>query len=338
MQQRQTAGAKDFAAGGAGGIGLGEESFGFAPNQGSQSPDAGASATPASFNTIAGFGKKDVSTAASKFQQKVSLAGKENLSKSIGGLKAKVTVYNGKKFIQVDDDDERLEYYRMNARDAAKDVQQKINFLNKVGSLENERIKDLEALKKQTFQIADGQPVSPLSNDIVQQNQVAQITGQDVDQLINNQLISGIPRTNMKNLRKEIIQKTLSRLGLHLEPVIEQAQFKDAVEKPNMSKEMRKPITVMQHVSKGDYKFAGNRDEIHHERKNYEVVDTVSEGIELIVKIMFKGFGKEVTDFQQKLKKFGQAADYRHMMQNLKNHSNIGDGLLLHRNKQRLGV
>ena len=80
----------------------------------------------------------------------------------------------------------------------------------------------------------------------------------------------------MKN-RKEIIQKTLSRLGLHLEPVIEQAQFKDAVKKAeDMSKEMRKPITVMQHVSKGDYKFAGNRDEVRKlERKNYEVVDEV---------------------------------------------------------------
>ena len=196
MQQRQTAGAKDFAAGGAGGIGLGEESFGFAPNQGSQSPDAGASATPAAFNTIAGFGKKDVSAPASQVSAKVSLGGKGSLSKSIGGLKAKVTVYDGKKFIQVDDDDERLEYYRMNARDAAKDVQQKINFLNKVGSLENERIKDLEVQKNKLFQIADGQPVSPLSNDIVQQNQAAQITGQDVEQIITNRLqrISGIPR------------------------------------------------------------------------------------------------------------------------------------------------
>ena len=86
----------------------------------------------------------------------------------------------------------------------------------------------------------------------------------------------------MKN-RKEIIQKTLSRLGLHLEPVIEQAQFKDAVKKAeDMSQEMRKPITVMQHVSKGDYKFAGNRDEVRKlERKNYEVVDTISESVEL---------------------------------------------------------
>ena len=55
----------------------------------------------------------------------------------------------------------------------------------------------------------------------------------------------------------------------------------------------------------------------------------MNEDVELdeTVKIMFKGFGKEVTEFQQKLKKFGQAADYRIMMQNLKNHSNVGDGL-----------
>ena len=274
----------------------------------------------------------------------------------------------------------------------------------------------------------------------------------------------------MKN-RKEIIQKTLSRLGLHLEPVIEQAQFKDAVKKAeDMSKEMRKPITVMQHVSKGDYKFAGNRDEVRKlERKNYEVVDTVSESVELedgkqvtvkqfvsdeaaqsaigdaegllnstevmsgvfamvfdskmskdnfvathknslkeevhldemkrsdepftvvaiknnkvvgkaygilhdeiedaiqsmkedkkgakisvesksgrivhtesvqldeTVKIMFKGFGKEVTEFQQKLKKFGQVADYNIMMQNFKNHSNVGDGLYFTDTSKGLG-
>ena len=196
MQQRQMAGAKDFAAGGAGGIGLGEESFGFAPDKGSQSPDSGASSTPAAFNTISGFGLKDITSAASKVSAKASLGGKGSLSKSFGGVASKVTVYDGKKFIQVDDDDERLEYYRMNARDAAKDAQQKINFLNKVGSVENERIKDLEVQRDKLFRIADGQPVSPLSNDVVQQNQVAQITGQDVDQLINNQLqrISGIPR------------------------------------------------------------------------------------------------------------------------------------------------
>ena len=79
----------------------------------------------------------------------------------------------------------------------AKDVQQKMaNFLRNWLLLRMTRIKDLEVQKNKLFQIADGQPVSPLSNDIVQQNQVAQITGQDVDQLINNQLqrISGIPR------------------------------------------------------------------------------------------------------------------------------------------------
>ena len=65
----------------------------------------------------------------------------------------------------------------------------------------------------------------------------------------------------------------------------------------------------------------------------------MNEGVELdeTVKIMFKGFGKEVTDFQQKLKKFGQAADYRIMMQNFKNHSNVGDGLYFTDTSKGLG-
>ena len=63
------------------------------------------------------------------------------------------------------------------------------------------------------------------------------------------------------------------------------------------------------------------------ESKSGKVVHTEEVELDESVKIMFKGFGKEVTEFQQKLKKFGQAADYRIMMQNLKNHSNVGDGL-----------
>ena len=73
------------------------------------------------------------------------------------------------------------------------------------------------------------------------------------------------------------------------------------------------------------------------ESKSGKVVHTEEVELDETVKIMFKGFGKEVTDFQQKLKKFGQAADYRHMMQNLKNHSNIGDGLYFTDTSKGLG-
>ena len=54
----------------------------------------------------------------------------------------------------------------------------------------------------------------------------------------------------------------------------------------------------------------------------------MNESVELdeTVKIMFKGFGKEVTDFQQKLKKFGFDKQYRKMMQNFKKNANPGDG------------
>ena len=73
------------------------------------------------------------------------------------------------------------------------------------------------------------------------------------------------------------------------------------------------------------------------ESKKGKVVHTEEVELDESVKIMFKGFGKEVTEFQQKLKKFGQAADYRIMMQNLKNHSNVGDGLYFTETSKGLG-
>ena len=73
------------------------------------------------------------------------------------------------------------------------------------------------------------------------------------------------------------------------------------------------------------------------ESKSGKVVHTEEVELDESVKIMFKGFGKEVTEFQQKLKKFGQAADYRIMMQNFKNHSNVGDGLYFTDTSKGLG-
>ena len=54
-------------------------------------------------------------------------------------------------------------------------------------------------------------------------------------------------------------------------------QFKDASKKAmELAKKLGKMITIMQHTSEGDYKFAENRNEIRKlERKDYEVVDTV---------------------------------------------------------------
>ena len=55
-------------------------------------------------------------------------------------------------------------------------------------------------------------------------------------------------------------------------------QFKDASKKAMaLAKKLGKMITIMQHTSEGDYKFAENRNEIRKlERKDYEVVDTVA--------------------------------------------------------------
>ena len=84
---------------------------------------------------------------------------------------------------------------------------------------------------------------------------------------------------------------------------------------------------------KRDYKGA----KVSVESKKGKIVHTEDVELDESVKIMFKGFGKEVTEFQQKLKKFGQAADYRIMMQNLKNHSNVGDGLYFTETSKGLG-
>ena len=73
------------------------------------------------------------------------------------------------------------------------------------------------------------------------------------------------------------------------------------------------------------------------ESKSGKVVHTEEVELDESVKIMFKGFGKEVTEFQQKLKKFGQVADYNIMMQNFKNHSNVGDGLYFTDTSKGLG-
>lgn len=55
-------------------------------------------------------------------------------------------------------------------------------------------------------------------------------------------------------------------------------QFKDASKKAmELAKKLGKMITIMQHTSEGDYKFAENRNEIRKlERKDYEIVDTVA--------------------------------------------------------------
>ena len=55
------------------------------------------------------------------------------------------------------------------------------------------------------------------------------------------------------------------------------------------------------------------------------------------VKIMFKGFDKEVTDFQAKLKKFGFDKQYVKMMQNFKKNANPGDGFYVTMSDRGIG-
>lgn len=54
-------------------------------------------------------------------------------------------------------------------------------------------------------------------------------------------------------------------------------QFSDVVrDAEKMANELKKTIFIMQHIRKGDYKYAENRNEIRKlERQNYEIVDEV---------------------------------------------------------------
>ena len=74
--------------------------------------------------------------------------------------------------------------------------------------------------------------------------------------------------------------KTFSEFVKEDKQVLEEimGQFKDASKKAmELAKKLGKMITIMQHTSEGDYKFAENRNEIRKlERKDYEIVDTVA--------------------------------------------------------------
>ena len=71
-----------------------------------------------------------------------------------------------------------------------------------------------------------------------------------------------------------------------------------------------------------EFKTASSRERFR------KMMNELSENVHLdeSVKIMFKGFGKEVTEFQTKLKKFGFDKDYRKMMQNFIKRAKPGDG------------
>jgi sugar phosphate isomerase/epimerase len=71
---------------------------------------------------------------------------------------------------------------------------------------------------------------------------------------------------------KEFVNEDKQELGEIM------GQFKDASKKAmELAKKLGKMITIMQHTSEGDYRFAENRNEVRKlERKDYEIVDTVA--------------------------------------------------------------
>ena len=69
---------------------------------------------------------------------------------------------------------------------------------------------------------------------------------------------------------------------------------------------------------------------------NHSFIQKMEE-LDETVRTAFKMHDMDTRVFQAKLKKFGQAADYRIMMQNFKKHSNVGDGLYFTDTSKGLG-
>jgi hypothetical protein len=67
---------------------------------------------------------------------------------------------------------------------------------------------------------------------------------------------------------------------------------------------------------------------------------SIEEQVEILdetVKIMFKGFGREATEFQTKLKKFGFDKEYRKMMQDFQKNAKSGDGFYVTTSDRGIG-
>ena len=162
-----------------------EEALGKAPNI---SPDARTTQSPGAFNTIGGIDVDSPATSGNKKSATKSGLGTSAIATG------KVTVYGGpgKGFVEVDDDDERLSWFRQNSRSAASNLGVQLDYLRKFNP-SSELIPSLTRQIEIQTAIADGSPVTPLAKDFEDERKISMTTGAVMsdDQIM--QKLAGVP-------------------------------------------------------------------------------------------------------------------------------------------------
>ena len=162
-----------------------EEALGSAPNI---SPDARTTQEPGKFNTIGGIDAASPTTSGNKKSGTKSSLGTTSIPTG------KVTVYGGpgKGFVEVDDDDERLSWFRQNSRSAASNLGVQLDYLRKFNPT-SELIPSLTRQIDIQNAIADGSPVTPLAKDFEDERKISMTTGAVMSDDEIMQKLSGVP-------------------------------------------------------------------------------------------------------------------------------------------------
>ena len=208
-----------------------EEALGKAPNF---SPDARTTQSSGAYNTIGGIDVDSPTTSGNK----------KSATKSGLGTSAiptgKVTVYGGpgKGFVEVDDDDERLSWFRQNSRSAASNLNVQLDYLRKFNPT-SELIPSLTRQIDIQNAIADGSPVTPLAKDFEDERMISMTTGAMMSDDEIMQKLAGVPEysvgrnpkvlPNIDNKPPKV--KTPGQEDDNLEPVLDdkRSKVKDVV-------------------------------------------------------------------------------------------------------------
>ena len=204
-----------------------EEALGSAPPN--ISPDARETQDPGKFNTIGGIETQSPTTSGNK----------KSGTKSSFGTSAiptgKVTVYGGpgKGFVEVDDDDERLSWFRQNSRSAASNLGVQLDYLRKFNP-SSELIPSLTRQIEIQTAIADGSPVTPLAKDFEDERKISMTTGAVMSDDEIMQKLAGVPEyssgrnpkviANTDNKQPKV--KTPGQEDDNLEPVLDDKRSK----------------------------------------------------------------------------------------------------------------
>ena len=204
-----------------------EEALGSAPK--TVSPDARTPQNPGKFNTIGGVDVESPTTSGNKKSGTKSSLGTSAIATG------KVTVYGGpgKGFVEIDDDDERLSWFRQNSRSAASNLGVQLDYLRKFNP-SSELIPSLTRQIDIQNAIADGSPVTPLAKDFEDERKISMTTGAVMsdDQIM--QKLAGVPEyssgrnpkvvANTDNKQPKV--KTPGQEDDNLEPVLDDKRSK----------------------------------------------------------------------------------------------------------------